>query len=218
MAGPEIAVASTKAYTTQLVSLLMLALYMGQIKGTIKEELAEKIIDGLLKLPKQIEKTLQEKDHMSEVADTLIKAEDIFYLGRSIDYAIAMEGALKLKEVSYIHAEAYAAGELKHGTLALITEKTPIIAVATQENVSSKMYSNIQEVRARGAKVLGIGYEDDTELEKYTTEIVKIPRVDEFIAPILSVIPMQILAYYTSVKRGNDVDKPRNLAKSVTVE
>lgn len=191
---------------------------MGQIKGTIKEELAEKIIDGLLKLPKQIEKTLQEKDHMSEVADTLIKAEDIFYLGRSIDYAIAMEGALKLKEVSYIHAEAYAAGELKHGTLALITEKTPIIAVATQENVSSKMYSNIQEVRARGAKVLGIGYEDDTELEKYTTEIVKIPRVDEFIAPILSVIPMQILAYYTSVKRGNDVDKPRNLAKSVTVE
>ena len=218
VAGPEIAVASTKAYTTQLVSLLMLALYMGQIKGTIKEELAEKIIDGLLKLPKQIEKTLQEKDHMSEVADTLIKAEDIFYLGRSIDYAIAMEGALKLKEVSYIHAEAYAAGELKHGTLALITEKTPIIAVATQENVSSKMYSNIQEVRARGAKVLGIGYEDDTELEKYTTEIVKIPRVDEFIAPILSVIPMQILAYYTSVKRGNDVDKPRNLAKSVTVE
>ena len=155
---------------------------------------------------------------MSEVADTLIKAEDIFYLGRSIDYAIAMEGALKLKEVSYIHAEAYAAGELKHGTLALITEKTPIIAVATQENVSAKMYSNIQEVRARGAKVLGIGYEDDTELEKYTTEIVKIPRVDEFIAPILSVIPMQILAYYTSVKRGNDVDKPRNLAKSVTVE
>ena len=196
----------------------MLALYMGRIKGTIQEELAKKIITGLLKLPKQIEKVLEEKDHMAEVADALIRAEDIFYLGRSIDYAIAMEGALKLKEVSYIHAEAYAAGELKHGTLALITEETPIIAVATQGNVSAKMYSNIQEVRARGAKVLGIGYEDDTELEKYTTEIVKIPRVDEFIAPILSVIPMQILAYYTSIKRGNDVDKPRNLAKSVTVE
>lgn len=218
VAGPEIAVASTKAYTTQLVSLLMLALYMGRIKGTIQEELAKKIITGLLKLPKQIEKVLEEKDHMAEVADELIRAEDIFYLGRSIDYAIAMEGTLKLKEVSYIHAEAYAAGELKHGTLALITEETPIIAVATQGNVSAKMYSNIQEVRARGAKVLGIGYEDDTELEKYTTEIVKIPRVDEFIAPILSVIPMQILAYYTSIKRGNDVDKPRNLAKSVTVE
>lgn len=218
VAGPEIAVASTKAYTTQLVSLLMLALYMGRIKGTIQEELAKKIITGLLKLPKQIGKVLEEKDHMAEVADALIRAEDIFYLGRSIDYAIAMEGALKLKEVSYIHAEAYAAGELKHGTLALITEETPIIAVATQGNVSAKMYSNIQEVRARGAKVLGIGYEDDTELEKYTTEIVKIPRVDEFIAPILSVIPMQILAYYTSIKRGNDVDKPRNLAKSVTVE
>lgn len=218
LAGPEIAVASTKAYTTQLVSLLLLALYMGQIKGTVSLDVVRKITSELEELPEQIEKVLTEKDHMAEVADRLIKAEDIFYLGRSIDYAIAMEGALKLKEVSYIHAEAYAAGELKHGTLALITEETPVIAVATQDSVSSKMYSNIQEVRARGAEVLGIGYDDDTELEKYTTETVRIPRVDEFIAPILSVIPMQLLAYYTSIKRGNDVDKPRNLAKSVTVE
>ena len=217
LAGPEIAVASTKAYTTQLVALLLLSLYMAQLRGTISMDL-HKITDGLRDLPKQIEKVLEEKDHMAEVAERLIKASDIFYLGRSIDYAIAMEGALKLKEVSYIHAEAYAAGELKHGTLALITPATPVIAVATQDSVSSKMYSNIQEVKARGAEVLGIGYDDDKELGKYTTETVRIPRVDFFIAPILSVIPMQLLAYYTSVKRGNDVDKPRNLAKSVTVE
>lgn len=218
LAGPEIAVASTKAYTTQLVSLLMLALYMGQVKESISLELVRKLTAALLELPKQIEEVLTEKEHMSEVADRLIKAEDIFYLGRSIDYAIAMEGALKLKEVSYIHAEAYAAGELKHGTLALTSAETPVIAVATQNNVRAKMYSNIQEVRARGADVLGIGYDDDHELEKYTTGIVRIPKVDEFIAPILSVIPMQLLAYYTGIKRGNDVDKPRNLAKSVTVE
>ncbi len=218
LAGPEIAVASTKAYTTQLVALLLLALYMGQLKGTIHMELIQKITQGLKELPKQIEKVLGEKDHMADVADRLIKAHDIFYLGRSIDYAIAMEGALKLKEVSYIHAESYAAGELKHGTLALISPDTPVIAVATQDDVSAKMYSNIQEVRARGAEVLGIGYDDDKELSKYTTEVVRIPRVDFFIAPILSVIPMQLLAYYTSIKRGNDVDKPRNLAKSVTVE
>ena len=155
---------------------------------------------------------------MEKLADRLKDAKDIFYLGRSIDYAIAMEGALKLKEISYIHAEAYAAGELKHGTLALITKETPVIAVATQSHVASKMYSNIQEVRARGAEVIGIGYDDDPELEKYATDTVRIPRVDEFIAPILSVIPMQLLAYFTGIKRGNDVDKPRNLAKSVTVE
>ncbi len=218
LAGPEIAVASTKAYTTQLVALLLLSLYMGQLKGTLRPELIQKITHALRELPKQIEKVLNEKDHMAAVADRLIKAHDIFYLGRSIDYAIAMEGALKLKEVSYIHAESYAAGELKHGTLALISEDTPVIAVATQDDVSAKMYSNIQEVRARGADVLGIGYDDDKELAKYTTEVVRIPRVDPFIAPILSVIPMQLLAYYTSIKRGNDVDKPRNLAKSVTVE
>ena len=218
LAGPEIAVASTKAYTTQLVILLLLSLYMGQLKETISKELVHHMVEEFKVLPKQIEKVLTENKHMEKVAQRFIQAEDIFYLGRSIDYAIAMEGALKLKEISYIHAEAYAAGELKHGTLALITPDTPIIAVATQEEVMAKMYSNIEEVRARGAEVLGIGYDDDAELEKYTTEIVKIPRVDEFISPILSVIPMQLLAYYTGIKKGNDVDKPRNLAKSVTVE
>lgn len=218
LAGPEIAVASTKAYTTQVVALLLLALYMGQIKETVSKEKISQITEALRTLPEKIEIVLSEKDHMAEVAERLIQADDIFYLGRSIDYAIAMEGALKLKEVSYIHAESYAAGELKHGTLALITEETPVIAVATQDSVSAKMYSNIQEVRARGADVLGIGFDNDPELQKYTTENVKIPRVDSFIAPILAIIPMQLLAYYTSIKRGNDVDKPRNLAKSVTVE
>ena len=218
LAGPEIAVASTKAYTTQLVALLLLSLYMGQIKGIIRPELIKEITSALLTLPDKITEVLKEKDHMEKLAESLKDAKDIFYLGRSIDYAIAMEGALKLKEISYIHAEAYAAGELKHGTLALITKETPVIAVATQSHVASKMYSNIQEVRARGAEVIGIGYDDDPELEKYATDTVRIPRVDEFIAPILSVIPMQLLAYFTGIKRGNDVDKPRNLAKSVTVE
>ena len=218
LAGPEIAVASTKAYTTQLVALLMLALYMGQVKESVSGETVKSIIAALKKLPADIEKVLEERERMAVFADSLKDADDIFYLGRSIDYAIAMEGALKLKEISYIHAEAYAGGELKHGTLALITPKTPVISVVTQDEIASKMYSNIQEVKTRGAEVIGIGYDDDDELPKYTTETVKIPRVDEFIAPILSVIPMQLLAYYTGIKRGNDVDKPRNLAKSVTVE
>ncbi len=220
LAGPEIAVASTKAYTTQLVALLMLALYMGQVKGTVSPEEVKDIIAALKALPDDIEKVLadKERERMEGFADSLIRANDIFYLGRSIDYAIAMEGALKLKEISYIHAEAYAGGELKHGTLALITPETPVISVVTQDEIAPKMYSNIQEVRARGAEVIGIGYEDDEEIEKYTTAVVRIPRVAEFIAPILSVIPMQLLAYYTGIKRGNDVDKPRNLAKSVTVE
>ena len=217
-AGPEIAVASTKAYTTQLVALLLFALYMGQIKGTLSKEEVRDYTKQIVELPDKIKKVLKEKEHMEELAERFIKAKDIFYLGRSIDYAIAMEGALKLKEISYIHAEAYAGGELKHGTLALITKETPIIAVATQDEIASKMYSKIQEVRARGADVFGIGYENDENLGKYTTENAKIPRVNEFIAPILSVIPMQLLAYYTGIKRGNDVDKPRNLAKSVTVE
>lgn len=218
IAGPEIAVASTKAYTTQLVALLLFALYMGQIKGTLSKEEVRDYTKQIVELPDKIKKVLKEKEHMEELAERFIRAKDIFYLGRSIDYAIAMEGALKLKEISYIHAEAYAGGELKHGTLALITKETPIIAVATQDEIASKMYSNIQEVRARGADVFGIGYENDENLGKYTTENAKIPRVNEFIAPVLSVIPMQLLAYYTGIKRGNDVDKPRNLAKSVTVE
>ena len=218
LAGPEIAVASTKAYTTQLVALLMLALYMGQIKGTVSEDEVRHLVEELTKLPEHIEEVLEARESMETFADTLKKADDIFYLGRNIDYAIAMEGALKLKEISYIHAEAYAGGELKHGTLALITADTPVIAVVTQGEIAPKMYSNIQEVRTRGAEVLGIGYADDADIGRYTTEVVRIPRVDDIIAPVLSVIPMQLLAYYTGIKRGNDVDKPRNLAKSVTVE
>ncbi len=218
LAGPEIAVASTKAYTTQLVALLMLALYMGQIKGTVSEDEVRRLVSALKKLPENIEEVLKAREEMETFAETLKKADDIFYLGRNIDYAIAMEGALKLKEISYIHAEAYAGGELKHGTLALITAETPVIAVVTQHEIAPKMYSNIQEVRTRGAEVLGIGYADDEDIGRYTTEVVRIPRVDDIIAPVLSVIPMQLLAYYTGIKRGNDVDKPRNLAKSVTVE
>ncbi len=218
LAGPEIAVASTKAYTTQLVALLMLALYMGQIKGTTAEDEVRRLVAELQALPQYIDEVLDARETMETYAGTLQKAHDIFYLGRNIDYAIAMEGALKLKEISYIHAEAYAGGELKHGTLALITSETPVIAVVTQQEIASKMYSNIQEVRTRGAEVIGIGYAEDTEIGRYASETVRIPRVDDIIAPVLSVIPMQLLAYYTGIQRGNDVDKPRNLAKSVTVE
>ncbi len=218
LAGPEIAVASTKAYTTQLVALLMLALYMGQIKGTAAEDEVRHLTAELQALPQHIDEVLDAREAMETYAGTLKKAHDIFYLGRNIDYAIAMEGALKLKEISYIHAEAYAGGELKHGTLALITAETPVIAVVTQEEIAPKMYSNIQEVRTRGAEVIGIGYAEDAEIAHYASETVRIPKVDDTIAPVLSVIPMQLLAYYTGIQRGNDVDKPRNLAKSVTVE
>ena len=218
LAGPEIAVASTKAYTTQLVALLMLALYMGQIKGTAAEDEVRHLTAELQALPQHIDEVLDAREAMETYAATLKKAHDIFYLGRNIDYAIAMEGALKLKEISYIHAEAYAGGELKHGTLALITAETPVIAVVTQEEIAPKMYSNIQEVRTRGAEVIGIGYAEDAEIAHYASETVRIPKVDDTIAPVLSVIPMQLLAYYTGIQRGNDVDKPRNLAKSVTVE
>ena len=218
LAGPEIAVASTKAYTTQLVALLMLALYMGQIKGTAAEDEVRHLTAELQALPQHIDEVLDAREAMETYAATLKKAHDIFYLGRNIDYAIAMEGALKLKEISYIHAEAYAGGELKHGTLALITPETPVIAVVTQEEIAPKMYSNIQEVRTRGAEVIGIGYAEDAEIAHYASETVRIPKVDDTIAPVLSVIPMQLLAYYTGIQRGNDVDKPRNLAKSVTVE
>ncbi len=218
VAGPEISVASTKAYTTQLTALLLLATYMGRIKGTLSREEEVQIVEGLVALPQSFEQVFQHEDYLKELAETYQDVEDVFFLGRSIDYAIAMEGALKLKEVSYIHAEAYAGGELKHGTLALVTEGIPIIALVTQDHVRDKMYSNIEEVAAREAVVIGVGYEDDELLSNKVKHPIHIPRVHPYVAPVLAVVPLQLLAYYASVARGNDVDKPRNLAKSVTVE
>ena len=217
-AGPEIAVASTKAYTTQLVAFFMLALYMTEIMGTQPAERITQLIDALRRLPDDVGRTFEDVDPLKTFARQYGFNEDAFFIGRSLDYNVAMEGSLKLKEISYIHAEAYAAGELKHGTLALIVEGVPVIALATQKHVYEKTLSNIKEVKARDAVVIGIAAENDTELEKYVDHVIKVPETDELLTPVLAVVPLQLLAYYTAITRGADVDKPRNLAKSVTVE
>ncbi len=217
-AGPEIAVASTKAYTTQLVAFFMLALYMAEIMGTQPAERITQLIDALRRLPDDVGRTFEDVDPLKTFARQYGFNEDAFFIGRSLDYNVAMEGSLKLKEISYIHAEAYAAGELKHGTLALIVEGVPVIALATQKHVYEKTLNNIKEVKARDAVVIGIAAENDTELEKYVDHVIKVPETDELLTPVLAVVPLQLLAYYTAITRGADVDKPRNLAKSVTVE
>ncbi len=217
-AGPEISVASTKAYTTQLVAGLLFAVYLGQLNGKMDPALGGEILCGVKNLPTLIHEIFEVDEDMKAFAKHYGFKSDAFFLGRAIDYAVAMEGALKLKEISYIHAEAYAGGELKHGTLALIEEGVPVIALATQEDVYDKMISNIREVKAREAVVIGIGMKGDEELTKHVDHTIYVPRANKFIAPILAVVPLQLLAYYAAITRGADVDKPRNLAKSVTVE
>lgn len=217
-AGPEIAVASTKAYTTQLISLLLLAVYLGQLNGNLAQETIEEILTEMQNLPDLCHRVFEVDEDIKTFAKKYGFKEDAFFLGRSIDYAVAMEGALKLKEISYIHAEAYAGGELKHGTLALIEDGIPVIALVTQEDVKEKMLSNVKEVKARDAIVIGVGMEGDDDLRKYVDHTIFIPRTNRFTAPIISVVPLQLLAYYAAITRGADVDKPRNLAKSVTVE
>lgn len=217
-AGPEIAVASTKAYTTQLLVMLMLAVYAGRLRGTLDGNKADALAKGLHKVPEQLHDMLENVDQIKVFARHYGSSLDAFFLGRSLDYAVALEGALKLKEISYIHAEAYAAGELKHGTLALIVEGVPVIVLATQEDVYDKTVSNLQEVKAREAMVIAIALEGDDSIAKYADHVIYIPRADKELAPILAVLPLQLLAYYAALTRGCDVDKPRNLAKSVTVE
>lgn len=217
-AGPEIAVASTKAYTTQLIMMFMLSLYMSEIKKTIEKDYTKHLIGALRQVPSQIHEILEDVEPIKTFAQKYGFNEDVFFIGRSLDYAVALEGSLKLKEISYIHAEAYAAGELKHGTLALIIEGVPVIALATQESVYEKTLSNIKEVKARDAVVIGIALANDDQIEKYVDHIIKVPTTDELLAPLLAVVPLQLLAYYAAITRGCDVDKPRNLAKSVTVE
>jgi glucosamine--fructose-6-phosphate aminotransferase (isomerizing) len=217
-AGPEIAVASTKAYTTQLVVLMMLSIYLGALKGTLTPERVTELCQGLKLLPDQVQKIFANTDTIQIFSKQYGFNEDIFFIGRSLDYAVALEGSLKLKEISYVHAEAYAAGELKHGTLALIVKEVPVIALATQPDIYEKMLSNIKEVQAREAVVIGIAFDSDREIDKYVDHVIYIPVTDKLLSPVLSVIPLQLLAYYVAVSRGCDVDKPRNLAKSVTVE
>ena len=217
-AGPEIAVASTKAYTTQLMAFYMIALNLAMTKGTITEEEYFKMIDILKEMPSKVEKVLECDKLVEEIAAEIKDKNDIFYLGRGLDYALAMEGSLKIKEISYMHAEAFAAGELKHGTIALIEEGTPVLAIATQEQLFEKMLSNMQEVKARGAKVIAIAKEHNKEVEKSADRVIYIPEVEDMFASITAVVPMQLLSYHVAKMRGCDIDKPRNLAKSVTVE
>ena len=217
-AGPEIAVASTKAYTTQIVAFIMIALDFGLKKGTITKEEYMNYIEELKAIPEQVTEVLKCEEQIKEISKQLVDKNDIFYLGRGLDYSTAMEGALKIKEISYTHAEAFAAGELKHGTIALIEEGVPVIVLATQQRLFEKMLSNMQEVKARGANVISITEETNKEVEKSSDAVIYIPEVDNILAGILSVIPLQLLAYYVAKERGCDIDKPRNLAKSVTVE
>ncbi len=218
-AGPEVSVASTKAYTTQLVSFYMIALDFAIKKGSITKEYYHEMIEKLKQMPEKVTKALEQENYIKEdIAKSIKDRENAFYLGRGLDYSIAMEGALKIKEISYIHAEAFAAGELKHGTIALIEKGTPVIAIATQDSLFEKMVSNMEEVRARGAYVIAVAKEKNKEVEKSADKVIYIPDVDDILSSILTVLPLQLLSYYTAIERGCDVDKPRNLAKSVTVE
>ena len=217
-AGPEIAVASTKAYTTQLIVLYLIALQIAQTAGLICEEEIIAYTDALRNLPADVDRIIHKEGTIRKFAERISKWDDAFFIGRGLDYAVALEGSLKLKEISYIHAEAYAAGELKHGTLALIVEDIPVIAIATQPNLYEKMLSNIKEVKARDAYVLAIVTEGEKGTKKEVDAVIEIPATIPTLSPVLTVIPLQILSYYAAVMRGCDVDKPRNLAKSVTVE
>ena len=217
-AGPEIAVASTKAYTTQLAAMYLIAIDFALKLGKVTEEESEKIIKSLGQLAEKVEEILQNKEKIQYFASQHYNAKDIFFLGRGLDYTVALEGSLKLKEISYIHSEAYAAGELKHGTIALIEKGTLVVALATQDELFDKMLSNIKEVKARGAVVLAVAQEGNTEIEKVADFALYIPKTDAILTSILTVVPLQLFAYYVAVEKGCDVDKPRNLAKSVTVE
>ncbi|MCM3131075.1 MULTISPECIES: glutamine--fructose-6-phosphate transaminase (isomerizing) [unclassified Paenibacillus] len=219
LAGPEIAVASTKAYTSQLIAFALFSLYLAQVRGTQTEETVAGIIAAMQSLPEQVEKMLDQAETIKDYAEQISSHKNLFFIGRGVDYAVAQEGSLKLKEISYIHSEAYAAGELKHGTLALIEDGIPVIALATQEDVLEKTVSNIKEVKARGADVMVITHEEHVaNLLKSVDQAYAIPKTLPILTPALSVVPLQLLAYYASLALGLDVDKPRNLAKSVTVE
>jgi glucosamine--fructose-6-phosphate aminotransferase (isomerizing) len=218
-AGPEIAVASTKAYNTQLSALYLIALDFAYKKGTITREYYDKMIQGLNKIPESLEEVLSNREEIQKFASEHFNAKSIFFIGRGLDYALSMEGSLKLKEISYIHSEAYAGGELKHGTIALIEKGTLVVCPMTQDTLYDKMVSNIREVKARGAVVMAITQKrNEEELDKVADIVIGIPDVDSLLAPIAAVTPMKLFAYYMAVLKGCDVDKPRNLAKSVTVE
>ena len=217
-AGPEIAVATTKAYSTQLAALYLIAVHMAEVRGQITPARREALIDAMLALPDQIERVLSDKERVQWYANKMAACKDVFFIGRGLDYAISMEGSLKLKEISYVHSDAYAAGELKHGTISLITEGVPVIALATQKQVYEKTISNAKETKSRGAKVLLFTTKDAVVPEGVADYVVRLDDYDDLLMPLQLIVPLQLFAYYMAVLRGCDVDKPRNLAKSVTVE
>lgn len=217
-AGPEIAVATTKGYSTQVALMYLLAMKFGQARGHLSVEEVKKLTAELELVPGYIEKLLTMDEELKELAKAHAHANDVFVIGRGIDYAVALEGSLKLKEISYIHSEAYAAGELKHGTISLIEEGTLVVAIATQDPLYEKLVSNVKEVKARGAYVVAIAKEGNTEIAEVADKVIYIPQINDKFTASLNVIPMQIFSYYVAIERGCDVDMPRNLAKSVTVE
>ena len=217
-AGPEIAVASTKAYTTQLVCMYLIGLYMGRAKGSLEDSVYRTYIEELLTVPEKIEEVLKQERQIADLAKKYYKRDNIFFIGRGMDAAVSYEGSLKLKEISYINSFAIAAGELKHGTIALIEDGTLVVSIAAQDRLFEKMLSNIQEVKARGADILALAKESNTAVERQADDVIYIPECMDEITPLISIVPLQILAYYIAKQRGCDIDKPKNLAKSVTVE
>ncbi len=218
LAGPEVAVASTKAYTTQLICMYLIGLYMGSTKGTIDKEYYDYMLNELKALPEKVNKVIENEPLLKELAERYYYKDNVFFIGRGLDSGVAYEGSLKLKEISYIHSFAIAAGELKHGTIALMDSDTLVISLATQDKLYEKMVSNIVEVQARGARIIGLAKEGKTEIEKTSDEVIYIPQCADEVAPVLAVVPLQIFAYYVALEKGCNIDKPKNLAKSVTVE
>jgi glucosamine--fructose-6-phosphate aminotransferase (isomerizing) len=217
-AGPEIAVASTKAYMTMLVGEYLLALALGRERGTIEPAAAAELVAGLRTLPRVVEEVLGREEEIRALAEGFAGHDDAYFIGRGLDYAVAMEGSLKMKEISYLHSEAMPAGELKHGTLALVTAGTPVVVTLTQTAVYDKTISALQEVKARHAFTIALAYDDDAEIAKHADRVLRIPRVPDLLAPVPAIVPLQLLAYHVAAARGHDIDQPRNLAKSVTVE
>jgi glucosamine--fructose-6-phosphate aminotransferase (isomerizing) len=217
-AGPEIGVASTKAFTTQIVAHYLMALKLGISRGRVSPDEARWHIQSLMKLPRMVERTLLLDEDLRAIAQRYFHATNFLFLGRGIMYPIALEGALKLKEISYIHAEGYAAGEMKHGPIALIDENLPVVVIANRSPVYEKVVSNLEQVRSRDGQVIAVASEDDTEIADKVNEVIPIPDLGEYLTSVLATIPLQLLAYHVAVAKGTDVDQPRNLAKSVTVE
>nr|NIP35900.1 glutamine--fructose-6-phosphate transaminase (isomerizing) [Thermoplasmata archaeon]NIS13001.1 glutamine--fructose-6-phosphate transaminase (isomerizing) [Thermoplasmata archaeon]NIS20906.1 glutamine--fructose-6-phosphate transaminase (isomerizing) [Thermoplasmata archaeon]NIT78334.1 glutamine--fructose-6-phosphate transaminase (isomerizing) [Thermoplasmata archaeon]NIU49962.1 glutamine--fructose-6-phosphate transaminase (isomerizing) [Thermoplasmata archaeon] len=217
-AGPEIGVAATKTFTTQLIALYLIAISLGTRRRTVGAEQLRVLREGLRRLPSQVQQVLNSKNLIKGVAETIHDRRDVYFIGRNINYPIALEGALKLKEISYIHAEGYPAGEMKHGPIALLGPETPVIAIVVDDLVRPKMLSNIGEVAARESPVYAVGLEEDVELEKLVDVVIPVPRTNAIFSPVVVVVALQLLSYYTAHMRGCSIDKPRNLAKSVTVE